>query len=110
MPVGFQGVAKDYAGAASTGGCDYLSNPATVSQYELFRRTLDPNGNPVAWKGCVETRMSAQEQTWLNNNWGASYAAATDYDASDTPPTTSDPASLFVPYFWPDEPDYSPYT
>ena len=38
------------------------------------------------WGGCVEGR-------------------AIPYDVQDTPPDTTDPKSLFVPYFAPDEPD-----
>ena len=38
------------------------------------------------WAGCVETRMQP-------------------YDVSETPPSASDPDTLFIPYFWPDEPD-----
>ena len=109
-PHNFQTVGKDIWGRYSTGGCDWLANPSVVSQYDLFNRVLDQNGNKVAWKGCVEARMGKSEQKWLNNNWGANYAASTDYDLTDAAPTKSDSASLFVPYFWPDEPDYSPYT
>jgi Flp pilus assembly protein TadG len=38
------------------------------------------------WAGCVETRMQP-------------------YDVSEAPPSGSTPDTLFVPYFWPDEPD-----
>jgi Flp pilus assembly protein TadG len=40
----------------------------------------------VAWKGCVEAR-------------------AEPYDVEDTAPDSLNPDTLFVPYFWPDEPD-----
>jgi len=40
----------------------------------------------VAWGGCVEDRPMP-------------------YDVQDTAPTTSNPATLFVPFFSPDEPD-----
>ncbi len=109
-PSGFQTVAKDVWGAYSTGGCDWLANPATVSNYDLFGRVLTPAGATVAWKGCVEARLSKSEQSWLNSNWGYAYAAAKDYDIGEDAPTTGDAASLYVPYFAPDEPDYSPYT
>jgi len=79
----------------------------TISHYDLFPRILNPNGQSVAWKGCVEARPTKAEQTWLNSNWGGSYAAITDYDVTDTAPSASDHLSLFVPYFWPDEPDYN---
>lgn len=39
----------------------------------------------VAWRGCVEARSNG-------------------LDVTDTPPTTSNPASMFVPMFAPDEP------
>ncbi len=41
----------------------------------------------VSWAGCVEMR-------------------AEPYDVLDTAPTASIPNTLFVPMFWPDEPDY----
>ncbi|WP_181706334.1 TadE/TadG family type IV pilus assembly protein [Chthonobacter rhizosphaerae] len=39
-----------------------------------------------AWKGCVEARPEP-------------------FALDDTPPTASNPNTLFVPYLWPDEPD-----
>lgn len=54
--------------------------------------------------------MTKEEQQWLNSNWGYSYTAK-DFDVvSEDAPTTADARTLFVPYFWPDEPDYSPYS
>lgn len=41
-----------------------------------------------SWSGCVETRRQP-------------------YDIQETAPTTTTPATMFVPYFWPDEPDYN---
>ena len=41
----------------------------------------------VKWGGCVESRPAP-------------------YDVQDTAPSTGTPATLFVPYFAPDEPDY----
>jgi Flp pilus assembly protein TadG len=40
----------------------------------------------VPWKGCVQARPEP-------------------YDIDDTPPSPSNPDTLFVPYLWPDEPD-----
>lgn len=40
----------------------------------------------VSWSGCVEVRPQP-------------------YDVQDTAPNAGTPATLFVPYFWPDEPD-----
>ncbi len=79
IPVGFGHYTKDQW----SGGCDWLTNPAVVSQYELFSRVLDTSGNPVAWKGCVEARPSKKELAWLNANWGLSHATTTDWDVSD---------------------------
>lgn len=95
---------------SSTGGCEWLANPHTVSHYDLFHRIPKPNGDPAQWKGCVEARTSLAEQTWINANWGATAPGTTDYGASDAPPVAGDPLSTFTPYFWPDEPDYSPFT
>lgn len=44
------------------------------------------NDLQVPWKGCVEAR-------------------AAPYDLEDTPPNPAIPDTLFVPWFWPDEPD-----
>ncbi|MCR5877777.1 pilus assembly protein TadG-related protein [Phenylobacterium sp. J367] len=41
-----------------------------------------------SWAGCVESRRQP-------------------YDISEEAPATSTPASMFVPWFWPDEPDVS---
>lgn len=106
LPMGFYALDANYP---NNGACDWFKQPAVVSQYELFRRTRDQNGNAVAWKGCVEARISKVEQTWLNVNRGWSFPANVDYDVTDTPPTSSNSLSLFVPYFWPDEPDFSPF-
>lgn len=57
-----------------------LTNGARVSHLTLFDRL--PNAD---WKGCVEMR-------------------AAPHDTTDTPPSIASPDTLFVPYFWPDEP------
>lgn len=61
----------------------FLGSNIEVSHWDLFDEI--PN---ASWKGCVEARPAP-------------------YDVDDTPPTTSNPDTLFVPYFWPDEPDVS---
>jgi hypothetical protein len=48
----------------------------------------------IAWAGCVEMRPY-------------SATASLNYELTDITPSTSLPDSLFVPYFWPDEPDTS---
>lgn len=58
-----------------------------VNHMDLFAKLRDASGNPVAWKGCVEARPEP-------------------YDIDDTSPSGSTPDTLFVPWFWPDEPDY----
>ncbi|MEZ5776144.1 MAG: pilus assembly protein [Hyphomicrobiaceae bacterium] len=54
--------------------------PTHVNHFDLF------NQLNVAWKGCVEARPEP-------------------FDVDDTPPDSGNPDTLFVPYFWPDEPD-----
>ena len=44
--------------------------------------------NKTPWEGCVVSRRQP-------------------YDVQDTPPNTLTPATMFVPFFWPDEPDSS---
>jgi len=56
-------------------------NGHAVSHLDLFDRI--PNST---WRGCVEARPYP-------------------YDVNDAAPTASNPDTLFVPYFWPDEPD-----
>ena len=108
VPAGFNySLYNPSQGTYDNGQCDWLSNPGTVSHYDLFSRTLQPSGTPVAWKGCVEARLGKTELSWLNNNWGGNYPTTNDYDVNDIAPSSSDPLSLFVPYFWPDEPDYN---
>ncbi len=110
VPAGFTYSLTDMTGnntvGYNNGGCDWLANPGTVSHYDLFPRTLNPSGQSVAWKGCVEARPSAAELTTLNN-WGYGISPVVDYDVTDTAPSASTAQSLFVPYFWPDEPDYN---
>lgn len=53
---------------------------APANRFDLLTRMQ------VAWAGCVESRVYP-------------------YDTLEKPPTSADPASLFVPYFAPDEPD-----
>ena len=57
---------------------------ASISHLALFDQI--PN---VEWKGCVEAR-------------------AEPHDLLDTPPNLADPATLWVSWFWPDEPDSEP--
>jgi hypothetical protein len=58
-----------------------LYNPEKISHFDLFNRIKG-----AQWKGCVEARPEP-------------------FDVTDEPPSPSNPNTLFVPYFWPDEPD-----
>jgi Flp pilus assembly protein TadG len=109
VPNGFLTVSKN---GASTGGCEWLQNPGpgSISNYDLFSRVIDKNNKAVAWKGCVEARPTKADLPLYNSYYGTSFSASQDYDVTDTPPTAGDPLSKFVPYFWPDEPDFSPFT
>jgi Flp pilus assembly protein TadG len=61
-----------------------------VDRIALFAKIKDKNGTALSWGGCVEARV----------NDGASK----QYDTDDTTPSTSQPDTLFTPYFAPDEP------
>ncbi len=63
------------------GGCKFISNPAKINHFTLFNGLKN-----VKWGGCVEAR-------------------AEPYDTNDTAPNAKKANTLFVPYFWPDEPD-----
>ena len=105
---------------------------ATVNVGTQYARDwwLDPDArSPVhaEWAGGeqeVETctgrgrRRTCTTETVTPNNWdffdqlrntsweGCVEARPLPYDIDDTPPSNGDPATLFVPYFAPDEPDY----
>jgi Flp pilus assembly protein TadG len=57
-----------------------LRNPPRISHFDLFERIQG-----VSWKGCVEARPEP-------------------FDVTDEIPSSARPDTLFVPYFWPDEP------
>jgi Flp pilus assembly protein TadG len=57
-----------------------LVGPSVVNHLDLFDRIPG-----VQWAGCVEARPEP-------------------FDVSEDPPNPADPRTLFVPYFWPDEP------
>ncbi|MDF3062392.1 MAG: hypothetical protein K0S06_2501 [Microvirga sp.] len=59
-----------------------LRTPAKVNHFDLFAAA------EVPWKGCVEARPYP-------------------YDVTDEKPVVGTPDTLFVPYFWPDEPESS---
>ncbi len=64
---------------------DIFTNANAVEANRIDRfRMLKQMGQP--WGGCVEARVAP-------------------YDIRETAPTSSTLATLFTPYFWPDEPD-----
>ncbi len=64
----------------NTTGCTSGSNCKYIGPKWMYGKL------GISWAGCVEMR-------------------AEPYDTLDTPPDTSNPDTLFVPMFWPDEPD-----
>lgn len=66
--------------------------PVSPVHQEIFTSTANRfallKAMNVSWGGCVESRPAP-------------------YDVQDTAPTTGTPATMFVPYFAPDEPDTS---
>jgi Flp pilus assembly protein TadG len=69
---------SQYSGLSWPNGTDIFST-ANVNRFTLLSQM------GVTWGGCVESRPAP-------------------YDAQDTAPTTTNTATLFVPYFAPDEP------
>lgn len=63
----------------------YETTTQAVSHKWLFDQ-LNDDDSDVRWEGCVEMR-------------------AEPYDILDTTPDQNMPDTLFVPFFWPDEPD-----
>ena len=74
----------DKTGASPING-EIFNSPAN-------RFTLLKNMN-VTWGGCVESRPYKVG------------GVIKDFDITDVEPNPAVPATLFVPYFWPDEPD-----
>ncbi|MEO1200898.1 MAG: pilus assembly protein TadG-related protein [Pseudomonadota bacterium] len=61
-------------------GINFDEASGSVNHFDLF------DDMDVDWKGCVEAR-------------------AEPFDLDDTPPNIEQPDTLWVPYFWPDEPN-----
>ncbi len=80
-------------------GWVWVQDPPTTTCTQTTERVghkwlfdqLHADDSSVEWAGCVEMR-------------------AEPYDMSDTAPDPSNPDTLFVPFFWPDEPDSGSYT
>jgi len=56
------------------------------NNFNFFSSLKGSSGNAITWSGCAEVRPAP-------------------YDVTDEPPSTSNPSTLFVPMFAPDEPD-----
>jgi Flp pilus assembly protein TadG len=95
IPKGFEIIPNGSSGNSS--GCHFLGSKDIISHVDLLSRM--PGG--ASWKGCVEARPST-----YTLNAGGYGSGMPDYDVTDDPPVAGSPQSLFVPYFWPDEPDY----
>lgn len=80
---------SDAATHTGGGAYDAFSNPYSLFDTARGRFTLF-NDLGTTWGGCVEAR----EQP---------------YDIRDTAPTPGDQATMFTPYFSPDEPDHDDY-
>ncbi|MET0181829.1 MAG: pilus assembly protein TadG-related protein [Caulobacterales bacterium] len=78
------------SGSGSSTVCT-LYNPPTINYLTLFDQLATINSS-FGWKGCVEARPHYTVS-------GVTH----DYDIDDTPPNASNPATLFVPYFWMDQ-------
>ncbi|MGQ0673937.1 MAG: pilus assembly protein TadG-related protein [Hyphomicrobium sp.] len=73
--------ATDVPAPFNFGSPCWIASPSRLNVLDLFDKI--PNS---IWKGCVEAR-------------------AEPYDATDETPDISEPDTLFVPWFWPDESD-----
>ena len=71
----------DKNGEAQNNGINFDPQTGPTNHYALFATMQG-----VEWKGCVEARPSP-------------------YDVQDTEPHPGNKDTLWVPYFWPDEPD-----
>jgi hypothetical protein len=68
-----------------------------------------PIDREIFWDKATATTINANRFTLLGNmgqSWGGCVETrAHPYDVQDTAPTTGTPATLYTPYFAPDEPD-----
>ncbi|WP_374469179.1 pilus assembly protein TadG-related protein [Phenylobacterium sp.] len=75
---------------------------------------IDPRGQQH-WQGSINNDIFSVQHTdrlTLMKNIGQSWAGCVEsrrppFDISEQAPASATPASMFVPYFWPDEPDVS---
>ena len=75
----------DVNGLSASHGIAFDESAGPVNHFDLFNalEAIDPR---AGWKGCVEARHAP-------------------FDVTADPPNPGNPNSLFIPYFWPDEPD-----
>lgn len=81
FPTWLDPLGKAHAAAGAAGLYD--SFPSQTDRWAMLKGM-----NKQPWEGCVESRMPP-------------------YDILETAPNPATPATMFVPYFWPDEPDAS---
>lgn len=82
---------------------------AYMTQPWLAQHTLSPVNREIFWDTSKST-TSNPNRFDLFKDIGVSWGGCVEgrpipYDVQDTPPGTSDPKTLFVPFFAPDEPD-----
>lgn len=79
---------RNFTGINSSGASCTLGTTGCnrIGHKQLFTWLAQDTTKPISWAGCVEARNAP-------------------YDVQDTTPTTATPDTLFVPFFWPDEPD-----
>ncbi|TPL02608.1 hypothetical protein FJ938_19400 [Mesorhizobium sp. B2-4-14] len=84
---GFDPAWIDMDGKSPTNGINFpVIDGKRPNHMALFKQLGQKGGwNGTGWKGCVEARSGS-------------------YNISDTPPDPSNPDTLFVPYFAPDDP------
>lgn len=75
----------DVNGLSASHGIAFDESAGPVNHFDLFD-ALGSIDQRAGWKGCVEAR-------------------AAPFDVTAEPPSPGNPNTLFVPYFWPDEPD-----
>ncbi len=88
-------------------------NTSTFSMTNL-PTWLDGRARALAWNNDIFTNASSASARIdrfamlksLGKTWdGCVEARVAPYDIRDTAPTSSNVSTLFIPYFWPDEPD-----
>lgn len=92
------------------------SNPPSWIEWSDESTTDDANQPYYTGRNFNKKNFSGTKRrigpSWLYGKLGVSWAGCVEmraepYDVLDTTPTSSNPDTLFVPMFWPDEPDSS---